>query len=849
MDRLVAKARSRSRSKSQARAQARARSRSQSHTRSHRPDGVIEADTDADAEVELQLTSSHDSAVFATQPLYAGPLSTARAAACALLWRTAGINTGFGTSPDMHSSGTSAPYVPQLVLAEWLCVWAACEPNTVTVDGLRDSHLRRKLALFDGTLPVVATAWSGRTAVANAAESGAKAAAVFWCPLALLQYLAGWYGSVAPMFCTQPALCHAFRRAVRALVPAVQLARPCEALWGLRDAGAVLPPLAFVAAVNAVFGGDTAGQHRVGVVACSPGPGVLTLTHTGPTAPPQCVPCAHDVAMGSKHGGSSGGSGGSAARYYCPGSAFAGTMAAVDGLTSGDTVAVVPFFDPSGEEAAVPVLSTAGRLPPMLAHVLVNSADTMATALADTLAHGESAAKGAVQALCAAASGLWYLHSDAAMEAVQARCRQGRQGRQDCQDPSDGNPLLTSLVMSIRPGQSVPNLALPLAGVAAHREAIVLYLNPSEFTCVATAIAPLQQLSSEYELVAVAAPDSVIGPGGLPTLYLLRSGRSVGGVTAPVTVPVAVLVPGFSDGGDGGDGTDGEDVPDGGPYVYRVTAPTKHDLQMLNGLPDAPPNAPPAAVFSPSLLAPVAWTLSFGREDLLAIALSGADAIAAFGSLAQLHAGSLHGMCSQASTASVQAAVDALQRCNVKPPKKSRHSAASREASAAAVAALCSMLPAGIAVQLVVQFQHLQTAHVLLQDLDKAVFVCVAEDKESGEVFMGPATESSSSSASSPAPHMVFTHKLQVEVGKVTPLRTPTTRRWDQVAAWSEAAPLRGVAIGAVTLAVASALGSEHVHESLTVIADLASAQVNDHALNEAALCSAAKLHAYVSNF
>lgn len=855
---------------SQARAQARIKARGRSRSRSvskwasRGRDGDTDVDGDTAADVELQLTAADDSAVFATQPLYLGALSTARAVACALLWRTAGINTGFGTSPDMHSSGTSAPYVPQLVLAEWLCVWAACDPNTVTMDavwecGAADSaQSRRKLALFNGTLPVIASAWSGRTAVGNAAESGDKAAGVFWCPLALMQYLAGWYGSVAPMFCSQPALCHAFRRTVRSLVPTVQLARPCEALWDLRDAGAALPPLAFVAAVTAVFGADSAGSHRVNVVALGPGARMVTLTHTGPTAPPQCVPSAHDVAMGSsKHGGSSGSGGGGVTRYYCPATAIAGDVDTVDGLTSGDTVGVVPFFDPSGNEAAVPVLSTAARLPPMLANVLVGSADTMATALADTLgagfdksrdsnggpnegdeSRGSDAAKGAVQALCAAASGLWYLHADAAIEAVQARCRHTNSKTALASRDTDtfgANPLLVSLLMNICPKQQVPNLAAPLL-LMGDTAAVVLYANPNEFTCVTTAIAPLQQLSSEYELVAVATPDTdaAMRPGGLPTLYLLRTGESG---AAGHLVPVAVLVPGFSD-----DAGDDDAVPAATcPYSYKVALPTKQDLRLLNGPPDA-------TVFSPSLLAPVAWTLTFGREDVLAIALSGAEAITAFAALAQLHAGSLHGMGSQASTATVQAVVDALQRCNVKPPRKSRHSSSTREASAAALVDLCSMLPAGVVVQLVLQFQHLQTAHVLLQDLDKAVFVCIAEDKDTGDILMGPATESGGGSAASGGA-MVFTHKLQADVGKVTPLRTSTTRKWDQVVAWSEATPLRGVAVGAVTLAVACALGSDHVHESLTVIADLACAQVNDHALNEQAARSAAKLHACMPIF
>jgi hypothetical protein len=252
----------------------------------------------------------------------------------------------------------------------------------------------------------------------------------------------------------------------------------------------------------------------------------------------------------------------------------------------------------------------------------------------------------------------------------------------------------------------------------------------------------------------------------------------------------------------------------------------------------------------------VTWVLSFGREDLLAIALSGADAIAAFVALANLHTGCLTGMCARAATATIQVVVAAMQRCNISPARKSRHVAAVREAGAAALAALCAMLPPGIAAQLVLDFTALQAAEAFLQDLDKSVFVCVAEDKATGNVYMGPATEASNTSgkgaaasagaasASAAVPHMVFTHRLHTDTGKVAPLHTSLKRRWDQVAAWSEAAPLRGVAVGAVTLALAAALGSEHVRESLSVIADLACAPVNDQALFEQATRSSVRIRA-----
>jgi hypothetical protein len=50
--------------------------------------------------------------------------------------------------------------------------------------------------------------------------------------------------------------------------------------------------------------------------------------------------------------------------------------------------------------------------------------------------------------------------------------------------------------------------------------------------------------------------------------------------------------------------------------------------------------------------------------------------------------------------------------------------------------------------------------------------------------------------------------------------------------------------VGAVTLALAAALGSEHVHESLSVIADLACAPVNDQALFEQATRSSVRIRA-----
>jgi hypothetical protein len=494
---------------------------------------------------------------------------------------------------------------------------------------------------------------------------------------------------------------------------------------------------------------------------------------------------------------------------------MAASMVDVDSITSGDAVGVVV---PEGSDA-VPVLSTVARLPPLLPDVLHATADTMVKALRDADA---APGRGATQALCAAASGLWYLYGDAAAEAVEARCKLGESG-----DAVAGS-LLVSLVMRTAPGTPVPGLAQVLGnqdgdggGSAAAPEATVLYANPSEFACMTTAIAPLQQLSSEFEVVAAAGPATAAGPGGLPTLYMF--GRQS-------AAPMLALVPG---------------AQTADSFGYSVTKVSKQDLALV---------ASGDLVYSPSLLAPVTWVLSFGREDLLAIALSGADAIAAFVALANLHTGCLTGMCARATTATIQVVVAAMQRCNISPARKSRHVAAVREAGAAALAALCAMLPPGIAAQLVLDFTALQPAEAYLQDLDKSVFVCVAEDKATGNVYMGPATEASNTSGSAASagaasaaaavPHMVFTHRLHTDTGKVAPLHTSLKRRWDQVAAWSEAAPLRGVAVGAVTLALAAALGSEHVRESLSVIADLACAPVNDQALFEQATRSSVRIRA-----
>jgi hypothetical protein len=472
----------------------------------------------------------------------------------------------------------------------------------------------------------------------------------------------------------------------------------------------------------------------------------------------------------------------------------------LDALTSGDAVAIVVAGNPIGNPGVLPVLSGVARLPQFTETVLRASAATMVTAASASAASASASKvpKDVEAALCSAASGLWYLLTDAATDAVRAACS-GDAHVQQCS--------LVSLVMDLQVNKRVPHLAQALVTPA---DAVHVYVLPEDFPCVAAAAAPLVQFTQDFELLAVAGTD---------VLYMLPRGPH------SITTPIAKLV------------IAGTTDPQ-----YRIGAAcTADDAALLQN---------PDTVFGPGILAPVSWTLSFGREDLLAIALSGNAAITVFCGLCALHCGTPCGMPAVASPAVTRRVMAAMQACMILPPAKSKSKSKSKTQTksqtkpvlspAAALAALGKDLTPGIVLQLVFGFRIQAAVEQLLQDLAAAVFVCVAEDASLAPdlVFIGPP-----SAADALPPTTTFTHTLHVPTGAVQILPTPQTRAASEVVAWSEA-PLRGVVIGATALAAALGFGSEHVVEALNVLADLGTATINDGHLHALGTRDTARLQA-----
>ena len=117
--------------------------------------------------------------VFYIQPIAAGQLQTARAVASALLYRYAGINTGFGA--ESTAKLQQPLHILQVTLAEWLLVYAHLS------DVISMAHTNTLGAPYVGTHkpPQVTLAASG-----NHVPSF----------ISLLGFLSDWVGAVMPLY-------------------------------------------------------------------------------------------------------------------------------------------------------------------------------------------------------------------------------------------------------------------------------------------------------------------------------------------------------------------------------------------------------------------------------------------------------------------------------------------------------------------------------------------------------------------------------------------------------------------------------------------------------------------------
>jgi hypothetical protein len=689
-------------------------------------------------ELTVPLAPVSSKHVFVAQPVSAHHMGVPRAFAAALLWRFLGVNTGYGGTGDEGGPGGVTAGTPSLIAQLTLAEWL-CVWAAAPADSVSMM-----------TAGPAATAW-GVPEVTSATGPEAPGPAL-WTPAAVLGFLGDWVGAVAPLHATLGPDHAAFRAAAAALVPGIKHVRPTgKTLRHAVATGAALPAPALASALDGVFGGPGAGTLRTRTLLLRPvGHGVPVPLVTPTGGHPRVAPALDVAAMAA----------GAVWREgdvaMVPAAAAVPDGDTLEALTDGAAVGVVAG-GPEGFLCAL--LSSVCVLPPLLGTVLAASAATMVAAVHQ---QGPAPTARMLRALRAAASGLWFTHAAAAAAAVadvfldkHPELREAGAGPDH--HPGTATPSLIATAPPLLLHAPV-GAVLPAPALYADPTPLHLYYGQKEFQDLAPALDPLVAFTTAFDVVPVVPEEDQEGGEVAPVLHVVPTGAE----RAVPAWPLAVL------------------SPVGG--VLTVVDPT-----------------PPATAIGPSVFAPALWSVLFGREDVLAVALSPEPgAAAAFVALAGMH---VHG----------------LAHCR-------RHAAGPTVRTlAAAIAAgqlftsnLAAALVPGVVLEVVIPFSNLGAGQRALAALETAVSVCVAEVRK-GHVVVGPARA------------RTFTHALDMASGATTVLQAPLGPLTSaQVVAWSEPV-LVGLVLTPATAAVAAGLGSSHVVAALRAALDAADPDaVND---------------------
>ncbi len=215
--------------------------------------------------------------------------------------------------------------------------------------------------------------------------------------------------------------------------------------------------------------------------------------------------------------------------------------------------------------------------------------------------------------------------------------------------------------------------------------------------------------------------------------------------------------------------------------------------------------APAPSPTTPSLTLPLLWSVAMTREDVLAIALSGPGAAAAFGALFELR---IERMCHGRFVASTETIGTALAT------------------QALFLTGQGASLPKSTVLELVFEQEDLQLGQRLIQELQDKLTVRVSEVHGDSRTLVTNSQGVQSLETMVPMHGAVDEHTGEVELFPV-----PTVVPLEAVKAWTEPF-LCGVVLAANSVSVAGCLGSKSVVDSLRRVCDACDPRViNDPAL------------------
>ncbi len=545
--------------------------------------------------------------MFLVQPMAQTYLPTARAVAAALAWRMMGINTGVGytgmegepagagatsTQPPQHHAGAGYSMVSlrtalgqaqdpchmaQVLMAEWMLVFAAAHTQGHTVT-LSAWHWPPEKAEAMADVLVLDTVEEASRCLQVAVEEGPGEVPPFvWTPQVMLCFLADWVGAAMPMHASLHGDALAFMDAVEPFMELVPALLPNDdRLQALVRSGALLPQATFLSALTHIFG-THAGHLSTHIVAID-----ARAEETAEVAIALAT-CMHDsVPSGFMDPDLDGDT--DTATMFVPKQARVPTALAQD-LEEGRAVAVLQCAG----GAVHPMFSSKVQVPPLLQVVLNGAASTMVRVLPG----GHTSVTGRhhlqdLQGLRVAAAALFYTTPEAAVAAVVTAFWERFQDQHWARKHSRAPPTLL--------------LAVPLEGRTlkgpADPKPIHLYYLPSAFAKALELAGPLISFMETFNLKGQRddeGGDTETGPPVRQRLVLLHHGT-----------PVAIL---------------------------RPASKSRTDKFVVAKAP-ARTLAPASA--TPSLMLPAMWCVLLTREDVLAIAVSGTQAAAAFQALFQL---------------------------------------------------------------------------------------------------------------------------------------------------------------------------------------------------------------------